>query len=114
VPPRSGLSADQLARSRQARTYLFCASTAFYRERMRGRYRECDDRTGDWIERVLFRELEKAPRPPVRCFKTQPRLCAVAGSTGNPFPTGKFQWLAKQTLRRLNRLVDERHLWYTR
>ena len=105
---------DQLARLRLARTYLFYSTTAFYRERMAGLYRQCDDRSGDWIERVLYHELGKPPRPPVRFFKTQPRLRASAGSTGNPFPTGKFQWLAKQSLRRLNRLMDERRLWYAR
>ncbi len=105
---------DQLARLRQARTYLFCSTTAFYRERIGGLYRQCDDRSGTWIERVLFRELEKAPRPLVRFFKTQPRLQASAGSTGQPFPSGKLQWLAKQSLRRMNRLLDQRRLWYAR
>lgn len=105
---------DQLARTRQARTYLFCTTTAFYRERIAGLYRQCDDRSGDWIERVLFRELEKPPRPSVRFFKTQPRLRASAGSTGNPFPSGKFQWMVKQSLRRINRLLDQRRLWYAR
>ena len=85
---------DQLARSRQVRSYLFFSSTAFYRERILGCYRECDDRTGEWIERVLFRELEKEKREPIRCFKTQPRICAVAGSSGNPHSTGKLTWLA--------------------
>lgn len=105
---------DQIARSHQARTYLFCTDTVFYQEHLRGLFQQCDDRNGDWIERVLFRELEKLPQSPNRLFKTQPRLRALAGSTGNPFPAGKFQWLVKQSLRRLNRLVDERRLWYTR
>jgi hypothetical protein len=105
---------DQLARLRLARTYLFYSTTAFYHERIHGLYRQCDDRNGDWIERVLFSELGKPPCPAVRFFKTQPRLRALAGSTGNPFPTGKFQWLAKQSLRRINRLLDQRRLWYAR
>jgi hypothetical protein len=109
-----GLLIDQLARVRQARTYLFCVTTTFYRERICGLYRQCDDRSGDWIERVLFRELGKISHQPVRFFKTQPRLRASAGSTGNPFPTGKFQWLVKQSLRRINCLLDKRRLWYAR
>jgi hypothetical protein len=109
---KNSLIIDQLGRSRQARTYLFCTSTEFYQERILGCYRKCDDRSGDWIERVLYRELEKETRKPLRIFKTQPRLHAVAGSSGNAFSNGKMTWLAKQTLRRLNRLVDERHLWY--
>lgn len=104
---------DQLARSRMARTYLFYSTSKFYHERIAGIYQQCDDRTGDWIERVIFRALDQPPRPPVRFFKTQPRLRAVAGSSGAAFPTGGFQWRIKQGLRHLNRLVDKRRIWYS-
>jgi hypothetical protein len=103
---------DQVARLRRARTYLFYIETAFYQERFRGLFRQCDDRTGNWIEHVVFRELEKMPPAPVRFLKTQPRLQAYDGSSGIPFPAGQFQWLVKQGLRSLNRLVDQRRLWY--
>lgn len=103
---------DQVARLRRVRTYLFCISTIFYQEHFRGLFRLCDDRSGDWIEHVVFRELEKLPCPPVRFPKTQPRLQAIDGSTGIPFSAGKIQWLVKQGLRHLNRLVDKRRLWY--
>lgn len=104
---------DQIRWRQMARTYLFCARTEFYGARLKGLYRQCDDRTGDWIERVLFRELEKLPAGQVRMFKTQPHLRAQSGSTGTVFPAGKFQWFIKQCLRRANCLVDERHLRYT-
>lgn len=110
--PDCQLLIDQVVRLRRARTYLFGVSTAFYQERLRGLYQRCDDRTGDWIEHVVYRELEKTPRPPVRLLKTQPRLQAYDGSSGTPFPAGKFQWLVKQGLRSLNRIVDQRRLWY--
>ena len=103
---------DQVHRQQLARTYLFYSSTDFYRAHVNGLYRQCDDRTGDWIERVLFRELEKVPAGQVRFFQTQPRLRAQAGSSGAAFPTGKFQWLVKQCLRRINCLMDERQLRY--
>jgi hypothetical protein len=103
---------DQLRRQQMARTYLFCTSTEFYRAHLKSLYRQCDDRTGDWIERVLFRELEKLPAGLMRVFKTQPHLRAQAGSTSKAFPTGKFQWFVKQCLRHANRLVDERRLRY--
>lgn len=105
---------DQLHRPQMARTYLFCTRTEFYQAHLKDLYRQCDDRTGGWIERVLFRELGKLPAGRVRMFKTQPHLRALAGSTGAEFPTGNFQWLVKQCLRRLNRLVDERRLHYVR
>ncbi len=109
---KAALLIDQVRRQQLARTYLFCTSTEFYQAHMKGLCRQCDDRTGDWIERVLFRELEPLPAGQVRLFKTQPRFRAQAGSSGTAFPTGKFQWLVKQCLRRVNRLVDERRLRY--
>lgn len=104
---------DQLARSRFARTYLFCASSAFYHDHLAGLYQRCNDQTGNWIERVLFQSLNQQPKQSVRCFATQPRIQAVAGYSGAPFPTSLVQWNIKQVLRSLNRVVDKRRLWYT-
>ena len=103
---------DQLLKQQLARTHLFYTRTDFYRAHVRNLFRRCDDNTGDWIEHVLFRELEKLPAGQVRMFKTQPHLRAQAGSTGMAFPTGNLQWVVKQCLRRVNRLVDERRLRY--
>jgi hypothetical protein len=111
---KNPLIIDQVARSRLARTYLFCADTEFYQRQMRGKFQQCDDRTGEFIEKVLFREFQKAPPPEICSFKTQPRISAVAGTSGANFPTGIFQWRVKQSLRWLNRLADKRRLWYSR
>ena len=110
--PDSGLIIDQIPRADMARTYSFCVSTDFYRKRICGLYRQCDDRSGAWIERILFRELKDASTKEVCLFKTQPRITAIAGSSGAAFPTGRGQWLGKQILRQLNRLVDRQYLWY--
>lgn len=105
---------DQIYHKQWARTYLFCVRTAFYQARLRGLYRQCDDRAGDnsFIERVLFRHQAAWPKGQVQLFQTQPWLRAVAGATGNAYPSGRFQWLAKQCLRSLNRLADRRYLRY--
>jgi hypothetical protein len=110
----SGLIIDQVPRSGMARTYVFCASTEFYWARLCGLYRRCDDRSGAWIERVLFRQLRGRPEAEVHSFKTQPRMDALAGSSGMAFPNGRAQWWCKQKLRRLNRLIDRQYLWYPR
>lgn len=105
---------DQIARTHMARTYYFCVNSDFYQKRLRGLYHRCDDRTGDWIERMLFRELKLVPADEVRFFSTQPRIAAVAGSSGKVFSTGRSQWLVKQILRQLNRFIDGKYLWYSR
>lgn len=112
--PHTTLLIDQVPRTSVARTYLFCVHTEFYRRRIAGLYRRCDDRVGDWIERVLFRELRGASTKDVRSFKVQPRISAVAGSSGAAFPTGRAQWLFKQVLRRANLLFDRQYLRYAK
>jgi hypothetical protein len=111
---RCGLIIDQVARTGVARTYSFCVDTGFYRQQMRGLYQQCDDRTGEWIERVLFRKLKTVPASKVRFFVTQPRITAIAGSSGAAFPNGRGQWLVKKMLRNLNRLVDRKYLLYSK
>jgi hypothetical protein len=111
---RSALVIDQLKHLEFARTYLFCVNTDFYRQRLAGLYRQCNDQAGNWIERVLFREMKNVPAGMVRLFKTQPRLAATDGSSGLAFPSGRGQWLAKQILRNLNRLADRKYQWYPR
>lgn len=103
---------DQARRSSMARTYFFCVRTEYYRNEMKGLYRECDDRTGHWIERVLYSKLKG--QKTVRFFGTQPRISATAGGSGAPFPAGKGQWICKQILRRLNQLFDRQRLWYSK
>jgi hypothetical protein len=111
---RGGLIIDQVARTGLARTYSFCTDTDFYRQQLGGLYQQCDDRTGEWIERVLFRKLKTVPAGKVRFFVTQPRITAIAGSSGTAFPSGRGQWLVKQMLRNLNRLVDRKYLLYSK
>jgi hypothetical protein len=110
----SELIIDQVSRTGMARTYSFCVNTDFYRPQLAGLYQQCDDRNGEWIERVLFRKLKTAPAGEVRLFVTQPRITAIAGSTGAAFPGGRGQWVGKQMLRNLNRLVDRKYLWYSK
>jgi len=112
--PQRALIIDQTVRAHMARTYCFCVRSDFYRKWLRGLYRRCNDQTEDWIERMLFRELKSVSTDEVRFFSTQPRLAAVAGSSGRVFPIGRSQWLVKQILRRLNRLIDGKYLWYSR
>ena len=110
----SELIIDQLPRSGMARTYFFCVKTEFYKAKLRNLYQQCDDRTGKWIERVLFQQLKYLPASDVRFFRTQPRIKATAGSSGAAFPTGKVQWFCKQLLRNANRLIDRQRLWHAR
>lgn len=107
---------DQCPRSQKARSYLFCIETEFYREHIAGAYRECDDPSGNWIEYVLFRRLANLSASrmrQMRLFAAEPQLQAISGSTGGNLETPPLKFAAKQVLRRINYLFDQRMLWYT-
>jgi hypothetical protein len=108
----TSLLIDQIPRSKLARTHIFSPTTAFYKQWLIGLYKKCDDRNGDWVERMMFRTLCNVPRNEVKAFAHQARLLAISGSTGDAFPSSRGQWLVKQTLRSLNRLIDQRYLWF--
>lgn len=111
---RRSLIIDQAPRVNYARSYAFWVRTGFYRKWMLGLYQRCDDASGEFIEKVLFERLREAPSDQTRFFNTQPQLIAVAGSTGQAFPAGRGQWILKQALRTLNRLIDHRYLRYAK
>ncbi len=105
---------DRCARSQSARSYLFWVETDFYRERLMGIYRECDDRRGEWIEKVLYRHLSSADAADVRLFSLEPRLSGISGTTSGGLETKPWKYELKRLLRRINYALDPRQLWYTR
>ncbi len=110
----SRMMIDLCARSRKARTYLFCVETDFYLERISGAYRDCSDDDGRWIEDVIYNRLCNGSPSDTTLFSTDPDLSAVSGSTGDIFESGPLKKSTRRMLRRLNRLFDKRFLWYTR
>ncbi|MEP7338561.1 MAG: hypothetical protein ABI977_12555 [Acidobacteriota bacterium] len=111
--PQARILIDQCARSRKARGYLFCVETEFYRERIAGAYRECDDASGNWIEYVLYNCLSRVPDTQVRLFAEEPQLRAISGSTGGDLETPPVKFAVKRVLRWINYFFDEQRLWYT-
>lgn len=111
---RAKIIIDRCARFQSARSCLFYVATEFYLKHIAGIYRHCDDRSGEWIERVLYRQL--APLPPVntRVFSVEPDLSAISGSTGSHMESKPARYKLKQLLRCLNYAVDQRQLWYAR
>lgn len=105
---------DRCARSKFARSYLFYTRTEFYRRHISGLYEECQDDSGEWIERVLYRHLAKVPPHQVRLFSTEPRLRGISGSTGEGVETHLIRYVLKRAFRKFNYAVDNQQLWYTR
>lgn len=104
---------DQVPAKSVARSYLFCTTTDFYLNHFKNLYQECDDRTGQWVERVLYRSLSPQKKS-VRFFPTKPDLHSTIGNTGNFYPRNPISNSLKQWLRNLNQLLDKRYLWFAR
>ncbi len=112
-----GLMIDQCRRSEMARTSLFCVTPAFYRANLRSIHQLCDDRRGDWIERVLYQRLRNLPPEAARqvcLFPVEPDQTGISGSTGGQLEISRFKYAVKRRLRMVNLLVDRRYLWYAR
>ncbi len=111
---RAQIIIDRCALSQIARSYLFFVVSRFYQEHIAGLYRECNDLTGEWVERVLYRRLASLSKSDARLFSLEPRLTGISGTTGGNIETQSSRYKAKRILRKLNYLLNRRQLWYTR
>src|SRR5207302_1646464 len=111
---RASIIIDQAVQSRTARTQVFYETTEHYESVIKGVYHKCDDRTGDWIERVLFNQLAQARKSSSRFFKHRPQIMACSGTTGERYPSNAISGMFKQILRNGNRLFDKQYLWFSR
>jgi hypothetical protein len=105
---------DRHKRSRFARSSLFYVETEFYREHLMGIYRACDDRTGVWIEHVLYQRLAGRRNDEVRAFAVEPRLTAIGGSSGVTLESRPHKYWIKSLLRRVNHFADRQFIWYVK
>jgi hypothetical protein len=104
---------DRYRRSGIARTGIFCVDTDFYRATLAGLYRECNDDAGLWVEHVVYRRLEDMRiADSVRTFAVEPGLRGISGTWGKPLWAGTRHYRLKVLARQLNRLLDQRYLWF--
>lgn len=105
---------DQHRCSRMAKTSVFYVETAYYRANLAGLYRDCDDDTGEWVERVLYRRLASLREREVRIFSVEPDVVGTSGSTGASLEDGRLRHSVKRLLRKLNFSIDKRYIWFKR
>lgn len=105
---------DQCCRTEMARSYLFCVNTEFYLRYFFSVFRLCDDRKGEWIEKVLFRRIREVPQNTFRLFPLEPDLTGISGSTGGSLEVPRLKYKVKKHLRAINQLLDRQYLWYAR
>lgn len=103
---------DLCRRSKIARTHLFCAETSFYKSHLLNSYKQCNDESGEWIERVLFKRILSWNESRTRTFSVEPNVTAVSGSTGANQEISPSRHRINSMLRSVNHVFDKRCLWY--
>ncbi len=105
---------DRHKHSKMALSSLFCVDTEYYLGNLAGLYHDCDDRSGKWIERVIYDKLTSLPKKDYRIFSVEPRLTGISGSNGSKLESSQVKYFVKSLLRRLNYALDRNHIWYSR
>jgi hypothetical protein len=110
---RKQLVIDLSKRSKIAHTHMFCSTSDFYRKNLLNSYKECDDESGEWIERVLYKKSEGWGSGATRTFRVEPNIKAVSGSTGGSLAIPTLKRKIKSALRAVNGFFDNQYLWYS-
>lgn len=98
--PLENIIIDQHVREQIAITSLFCVNVNFYLSNLKGIYKECNDQSGVWIERVMYKKLKDIDST---FFATPPCVQAISGTSGNVITAASSR---KQCLRYLARNVN--------
>ena len=102
---------DQYSRDRVALTSVFSVSWMDYGKYLRGLYREADDASGSWIERIIYRTLRRHAAKS-QSFRHEPDVGGVSGSSGGRMQGSRLKFLLQQAARSINRLFDRRLLYF--
>jgi hypothetical protein len=85
-----------------ADTRLFKCSVSFYKSHLLKGYLEVDDMNGQYLEKIFFQRLKKAP--PVKPFSVFPQFSGVSGSTMDVYDLPHKEYLKYSLLLKLGLL----------
>jgi hypothetical protein len=103
------LIVDSYLKTKLSVTTLFYCGVDYYLLKLKGIYREADDSSGNWIEKVLYRYI-KAQHINRRLFITEPDISGISGTSGNKISTKKTILILKILRRRLNRAISREEI----
>lgn len=101
---------DQFSKTRLAVTSLFYITTDCYKKHFKGIYKMCDDESGDWVEKIIFKALYNSQDSKFRIFKIEPKLHAISGSMGKLISTNKSKGKLKDWARRVNLVLNNKYI----
>jgi hypothetical protein len=104
-PPKSpAMLVNQYRFSGYTNPAIFYITSAYYGSHIAGLYQQCDDRTGQYIEKVLHSNLRQQSPEHCQRFRS-PLLCSgIAGSSGRE--------MSNPLRDRLNALIADANYWF--
>jgi hypothetical protein len=105
---------DQLYNQKIAYTVLFFITTSYYNKYLKDIYKLCDDKNGNYIEKVLFEAISKNNDDLVRIFREQPSVEVISGSNGKKLSDtkGTLIYLLRNKLRNPIGKLDKKYIKY--
>ena len=110
---KSKIIIDQCNFLKIARTSLFCVNNDYYKQNIYGIYQLCDDRTGNWVERVLYRKLMTLENSDFQIFSVHPSFVGTSGSTGQSYQNNSLIDIVKLVARKINYFLDKKYVCYS-
>jgi hypothetical protein len=107
---RYNLVIDQMSFQRIAFTDLFFITTDDYFKYFKGIYTLCEDISGKYIEKVVFKQLAKESDKSFRLFTSVPKISAISGSLGDLKDDSDTIYYWKSVLRFINIRLNSRYL----
>jgi hypothetical protein len=89
---------------------IFCIASAYYQSQILGLYRECDDATGWYIEKALYKKLRPIDVNICQRFKTSLVCSGLAGVSGQKIQSD-WRNNINQIILPANYLLDRKYIW---
>jgi hypothetical protein len=109
---RSGIVIDQMRRHNIAFTDIFCIKTESYIRHFKGIYKLCEDISGEYIEKIIYKNLSEKNDGLFRVFINVPRISVISGTDGLRKEDTTIVYYLKLFLRRISLYLSSNYLLY--
>lgn len=111
VNMNNGLIMDIYYWNQLAATRVFCISSKYYKEIFLGSYSYVNGNRGWWIERVLYKSIQKNGFKKITYFDNEPVIEGVSGTVGSKIEVeSRTRLCIYSLLRKANKLISKHRL----
>jgi hypothetical protein len=103
---------DQISRYGVAFTDIFYISSKCYIKQFKGIHTLCEDISGDYIEKIIYKKLRGEKTELFRIFKNVPRISVISGTSGLMKEDTRIIYHLKSLLRHVNIYFSSKYILY--